>query len=160
IAVEGANGQNDATSYEALASQVDALLRNLVDSANTQMPDGQYLFGGTASRAAPFSVTASDAQGRPPSIAYDGAAEGASTPVSQQQNVPTFYAGSTVFQSRQRGTTAFLGNTGAAAGTGTDSATGRGTLLVTHTATSYGGASGVQAGSGSVTGDSILGPSG
>ena len=59
----------------------------------------------------------------------------AEAPVSQQQTVATLYPGSDVFQQRQRGATVLTGDTGAAAGTGTDSATGEGTVLVSHTAT-------------------------
>lgn len=160
VAIEANHGGNDATSLEALAKEVDALLSRLLDTANTQNA-GRYLFGGSATKTAPFVVTAKDSQGRPQSIAYRGAQERADVAVSQQQSVATLYTGSEVFQAPgQRGQTVYTGNTGAAASTlGTDSATGQGTLLVQHTTTTY-AAGGVQPGSSSAAGDTILGPAG
>ena len=68
--------------------------------------------------------------------------------------------GSLVFQSTQRAATVFQGNTGAKPGTGTDSATGQGALIVSHTATTYASGSGVTAGINSPSGDTILGATG
>src|SRR5690606_13494775 len=65
-----------------------------------------------------------------------------------------------VFQPIARGKTLFLGGTGAAPGTGTDSALGRGTLIVSHTSTTYTAGSGVAAGTSSADGDTIIGPAG
>src|SRR5262249_28689353 len=79
IAIEGSHGGTDVESRNALATQVDALLTRLVETANTQY-GGRYLFGGTASHAAPFTVTA-DAQGRPQTVSYVGAGERAAVPV-------------------------------------------------------------------------------
>ncbi len=160
VAIEANHGSNDAAAFEAMAQEVDRLLSRLLDTANTQNV-GRSLFGGSATKSAPFVVTSTDGQGRPLSIDYRGAQERANVPVSQQQAVDTFYTGSEVFQSaRQRGPTIYTGNTGAAAGTlGTDSATGQGTLLVQHTTTTY-AAGGVQAGTSSAAGDTILGPAG
>jgi flagellar hook-associated protein 3 FlgL len=159
IASEGANSVNDPSSFEALAQQVDALIKRLVGVANSQN-NGTYLFGGTASGKTPFSVATADSQGRPLSVIYQGSTQRASAPISQQQTVDTLYSGGEIFQQQTRGTTAFAGSTGAAAGTGTDSAAGEGTLLVTHTTTVYGPGSGIQAGTGSASGDTIIGPTG
>ncbi len=57
-------------------------------------------------------------------------------------------------------TTLFLGNTGAASGSGTDSGVGQGTLLVRHTATTYAAGSGVQVGTSSPAGDTVIGAAG
>jgi flagellar hook-associated protein 3 FlgL len=160
VAIEGNSAVNDGTSKEALAQEVDGLLSRLVDLANTQ-DAGRSLYSGSATTTTPFVVTATDSQGRPQSIAYRGAQQRAEVPISQQQSVATLYTGSEVFQgARQRGSTIYTSNTGAAAGTlGTDSATGQGTLLVQHTTTTY-AAGGVQAGTSSLAGDTILGPAG
>ena len=48
----------------------------------------------------------------------------------------------------------------AAAGTDTDSATGQAVLTISHTATTFAAGSGVQAGTSSPGGDTILGPAG
>lgn len=159
IASEGANGTNDSTSNEALASQVDNLLTQLLNVANTQN-DGTYLFSGTALNQTPFAVTANNSQGLPQTIVYQGSNERADVPVGLQQTVDTLYSGSEIFQQQSRGATVYTGSTGAAAGTGTDSATGQGALLVSHTSTIYAAGSGIQAGTNSASGDTIIGPNG
>jgi flagellar hook-associated protein 3 len=160
VAIEASNSANDPTSLESLAQEVDGFLKQVVDLANSQ--DGsQYLFGGTASSKLPFAITATDYQNRPQTIAYQGASDRALVSVSSQQTVATLYAGNQIFQSSTRGPTFFAGPTGAAAGTtGQDTATGQGTLLVSHTATSYAAGSGVKAGTTSASGDTVLGPAG
>lgn len=158
LAIEGTHGIHDQKSLDALATHVDALLERLTETANTQF-GSRYLFGGTASQAAPFAVSR-DGQGEVQTVTYRGAQERAAVSVSRQQLLATLYPGSEVFQRRQRGTTVFTGTTGATAGSGTDSAVGQGSLLVRHTATTYGPGSGVQSGTSSATSDTILGPSG
>ncbi len=159
IAIQGAQAGNDATSNEALAQEVDGLLNQLLDVANTQQ-NGRYIYGGTAGNTAPFAVTATDGQGRPLSVAYHGAEDSVEAGISPTQTVSTLYPGDQVFQSRQRSQTVITGGTGATAGSGTDSATGQGTLTVQHTATIYASGSGIQAGTSSAAGDTILGPAG
>ena len=58
LAVQGANGTQDAASRKALGQSVDSLLTRLVDLANT-VHDGRYLFSGTATFTQPF-VTSAD----------------------------------------------------------------------------------------------------
>ena len=70
------------------------------------------------------------------------------------------YSGAEVFQSRARSDTIFVGHTGAATGSGTDSGVGPATLSVIHAATTFAAGSGVQAGISSPGGDTIIGPSG
>ena len=159
IAIEGSHATIDSNAAQGLATEVDALLARLIDAANTQNA-GRYVFAGTAVGTAPFSVASRDSGGYVQSVVYGGATDRLDTTVSAQQNMATFYTGNEVFQSSTRGATSFSGDTGAAAGTGTDSATGQGTLLVQHTATSYAAGSGVQTGTSSAAGDTILGPAG
>lgn len=159
VAIEASHSTNDRTSFEALAQQVDALFNRLLNVANTQNA-GRYLYGGTAVQNTPFTVTSKDSAGRALAVAYGGANERGEVVVDSQEFVATNYSGAQVFQSRRRGTTVFTGNTGAAPGSGTDSATGQDTLLVQHTATTYEPGSGVQPGSGSAGSDTILGPAG
>jgi flagellar hook-associated protein 3 len=152
-AIEGANAANDATANQALAQQIDALLKRMLDTANTKNA-GRYLYGGTATQSAPFT-TAADG-----TIVYTGSEQRGQAPVGPQQTVSTYYPGDQVFQPSQRGPTLYTGTTGAAAGTGTDNATGQGTLLVSHTTTTYQAGAGVQPGTGSPAGDTIVGPAG
>jgi flagellar hook-associated protein 3 FlgL len=159
LAIQGSDAGNDSSSRLALAQQMNALIGQMLNIANTQQGN-QYLFGGAATATAPFKADATDAQGNVESVSYQGAGGHAEALVGPQQTVATSYDGSHVFQSRQRGPTVFTGNTGAAPGTGTDSGTGEATLLVTHTSTSYASGSGIQAGSKSAAGDTIIGPPG
>ena len=159
IATQGTQPGNSATSNAALADEMDGLINQLVDVANTQQ-NGTYLYGGTSGNTAPFVVTSTDSQGNPLAVAYRGSEDSAEVGISQTQSVSTLYAGDQIFQSQQRGQTEITGSTGATAGTGTDSATGKGTLTVQHTATIYAGGSGIQPGTSSAANDTILGPAG
>lgn len=159
IAIEGSNSANEPGAMETLAQEVDGIIARMLEIARTQHDD-RYVFSGSASATDPFVVTAADSQGHPTAIAYQGADERATVSVGQRLGVPTLYTGAEVFQQRDRQATIYTGQTGATPGSGTDSAVGRGTLLVQHTATTYSAGSGVQAGASSAAGDSILGPSG
>ncbi|HZU38549.1 MAG TPA: flagellar hook-associated protein FlgL [Gemmataceae bacterium] len=158
IAIEGTSATNDSSAYNAMVSQVNALLNSLVNLANTQN-QGHYLYGGSATGQAPFNVVR-DSQGNVQSVTYVGNTGSTQSPINDGQSVAISFDGSSIFQQRARGATVYTGATGAAAGSGTDSATGEGTLTVTHTTTTYDGSSGVQAGTGSAAGDTIIGPSG
>ncbi len=154
LATQAVNPGNDQNALNAIATQVSDLLTQLTNLANTQN-NGQYVFGGTKTQVAPFVTDASG------NVSYVGGTQSATVPVSPTESATTYSPGSVIFQSQDRGASVYTGNTGAAAGTGTDSATGLGTLLVTHTSTTYGGASGVAASaSQSAAGDTIIGPAG
>jgi flagellar hook-associated protein 3 len=159
LAIEGSSSVNTPQAMDGLATEVDQLIGRLLNTANVQSGD-EYLFSGTATRTQPFVVTATDNQGRPVSVAYRGSTDRAVVNIGAGRTIATLYSGSEALQGQGRGTTVFQGPTGAAAGTGTDSAIGQGTLQVRHTATSYAGTSGVAAGTGSAAGDTILGPAG
>lgn len=99
IALEGADATatTDPNSLEALATEVDGLIDQALKSANSQ-PDGKAIFSGTAISTQPFSVATTDAQGRPLTIAYNGADERTRTLTGPAQTVDTRYVGSDVFQ--------------------------------------------------------------
>ena len=151
LAIEATNSGNDSTDLQAYATQVNSLYNQMITLANTQNT-GQYLFSGTKDQTQPFVVNANG------TVTYQGGTQTATMPVSGTQTVDTLYAGSQVFQSQQRGTSVYTGSTGAAAGTGTDSATGMGVLTIAHTNTDYSQAtaSGVSAGSDTAD-DTIIG---
>ena len=160
IALQATNSTNDTTSFGAMAQQVDAMLSQLMNLANSKQQDGSFIFGGTANRTQPFVVNGTNAQGQPLAVQYQGATTASNMFVDRNQQVAIDYAGNQVFQSQQRQTTAFTGNTGAQPGAGTDTATGRGQLLIQHTATTYAPGSGAQPGTNSTNRDTILGPLG
>lgn len=57
LAVSGATSTNDQSARNAMASQIGDLQASLVRLANTQMPDGQYVFAGQNTSVQPFSVS-------------------------------------------------------------------------------------------------------
>lgn len=143
----------EPSERDAYARELDGLKDRLLTIANTRH-NGEYLFGGVDSREQPFQI---DDAGR---VTYGGSTVRGSTDVGRTFAVDVLYSGAEVFQSRSRGATLYVGTTGAAAAAGTDNGVGSDELLVLHTATSYAGGSGVTPGTGSVAGDTILGPAG
>jgi flagellar hook-associated protein 3 len=152
LAIEATNSGNDSTSLDALATEVNSLYNQMINLANTQNT-GQYLYSGSKAGTQPFTVNSNG------TVTYQGGTQAATMPVSGTQTVDTLCPGCQVFQSQQRGTSVYTGSTGAAAGTGTDSATGMGTLTIAHTKTDYTQATpscGVSAGT-SAADDTIIG---
>lgn len=94
IALEGVNGTTDGAGYTALAAEVDSLLERMTAAGNTQL-NGQYLFGGTASGAPPFQLTAAAGT---TTVTYQGTAERARVLIGPGQTVENRYAGDQVFQ--------------------------------------------------------------
>ncbi|MGB6044806.1 MAG: flagellar hook-associated protein FlgL, partial [Pirellulales bacterium] len=154
IALEG---NQEFESREHLALEVETLIDRMLALANTEN-DGRYVFGGTANQSPPFLVDKSS--GRITGVQYTGSDSRSDVVVAPNVTADVYYAGSEVFQPSSRDTTLFLGNTGAASGSGTDSGVGQGTLLVRHTATTYAAGSGVQVGTSSPAGDTVIGAAG
>jgi flagellar hook-associated protein 3 FlgL len=59
LALEGANASSDASTRATIATQIQGDAQSLLQLANTQDGNGQYIFGGTATSTAPFSLTGS-----------------------------------------------------------------------------------------------------
>jgi flagellar hook-associated protein 3 FlgL len=156
LAIQATNSANNASGFGAMAQQVNALLNSLLSAANTQN-NGVYIFGGAAYNKQPYIVTSQNASGDPQAVAYQASNDSTSTIVDNSQSVPVYYAGNDVFRANNRQPAVFTGNTGAQAGSGTDSATGQSNLIISHTGTTFAFGSGIQAGSSSVSGDTILG---
>jgi flagellar hook-associated protein 3 FlgL len=140
---------------DELATQVSHMRERLVQIANSQL-GSQYLFSGTAVSTRPFSPDSSAFS----ELEYSGSNDPYRFHLEQDIPIELYMTGKEVFQPRDRGATVFVGNTGAAAGTGTDTGVGRAVLQVRHATTTYAGASGVQAGTDSAALDTIIGPSG
>lgn len=160
LALQANNVTTPAATNATLAKQVNTAIDQLLQFANQTLPDGSFLFSGTASKSTPFSVTSTNAAGQPMEISYNGSNQKSEVIVSRSVTATTMLSGQDVFQSRVRASTAFIGHTGASAGTGTDNATGHGQLLVQHLSTSFAGASGVAAGTSSALKDTVIGPAG
>ncbi|MGE0377912.1 MAG: flagellar hook-associated protein FlgL [Planctomycetaceae bacterium] len=153
IASQGVQADEPA-ELEVLADEIDGLLRQLDALANVEI-SGEYLFSGVAAHRQPFPG-ANAAK----TTTYNGSEIPRTLGLHSGTPTVILASGASVFQPKSRAQTLYLGVTGAAAGTGTDSAQGRGTLIVSHTASTYAASSGVSAGTASAAGDTIIGPAG
>jgi flagellar hook-associated protein 3 len=136
----------------AFANQIDSLLTELTDSANAQF-DGEYLFSGDSVRTQPYPPGS-------PQAAYAGSMASQSVSTTGRSPMEVLYTGEEVFHPQDRSATVYIGQTGAAAGAGTDTSVGLGDLTVKHTLTSFAAGSGIAAGVSSAAGDTVLGPAG
>lgn len=94
LAVQGANGTQDAASRKTLGASVDSLLSRLVDLSNT-VHDGRFLFGGTATvqPQPPFARNASDS-----AIGYTGNLDSFAVAVGPSSEVQVNTDGHSLFQ--------------------------------------------------------------
>jgi len=72
IATSAGNATNSQADLNNYADEVNQLINQVVNAANTKDPStGQYLFGGTASSTAPFTAT-TDSNGDVTAVTYNG----------------------------------------------------------------------------------------
>ncbi len=95
LAVQGANGTQDAASRKALGQSVDSLLTRLVDLANT-VHDGRYIFAGTATFTQPFARSADDQ-----AVVYEGNLDSFEIQIGPGSRVPVNQDGNTLFKGDQ-----------------------------------------------------------
>ena len=93
IAIEAGSASSEPGADETLAKEVDAAISQLLGAANRRLPDGRYLFAGTASKTEPFTISATDNAGLPTSITYRGAEESSEVVVGPNQTVATLIPG-------------------------------------------------------------------
>ena len=154
-----AQQSTEPLELEHLANEVDGLLERLLAIANSSH-DGESLFGGAKTDAPPFSKQTAPDSSTIVQVDYAGSVIRAETVVGKGIEVDRIYSGDGVFQQTARGATLLIGGSGAASGAGTDTSVGSGRLTIRHSLTTYAGASGIQAGTSSAAGDTIIGPSG
>ena len=128
------SGIYDQDGRDRVAEAIDSSLEQLVQLANTKHND-QYLFGGGDTGTAPFAVERIN--GEITAVTYQGSYETRNINVASGISSSAFYVGQEMFSSDQRGEPVFLGDTGAAAGTGTSSVTGDVWLTVTFDGSNY-----------------------
>jgi flagellar hook-associated protein 3 FlgL len=92
LAVQGANGTQDAASRKALSQSVDSLLTRMVDLANT-VHDGRYIFSGTSTYTQPFARSA-DGQ----SVVYQGNLDEFEIQIGPDSRVTVNQDGNSLFQ--------------------------------------------------------------
>lgn len=118
-------------SRKMAAGGINDLLEQIVTLANTKHT-GQYLFGGGGTASAPYLVERTN--GEITNVTYQGSYENRNIEVAPSIKSSAFYVGNSIFRSDDRGEPAFLGNTGAKAGTGTSNVRGDTWLTVTGSA--------------------------
>ncbi len=86
-------GTNGAQSQQAYATELNQLIQQTVQVANSQL-GGQYLYAGTAVNTPPFTA-ATDAQGNVTAVTYVGNASTAPIPLSSTSTVTPSTSGAT-----------------------------------------------------------------
>ncbi len=154
LLTQGTSGTYSAADRQPIAQEIDGLIESLLSFANTRH-GGRYLFGGSSTRTAPY-VAEYDGD-RIVGVRYIGNTGTSEAPVAPGVDYPAAVVGDEIFRCNARQAPECLGNTGAAAGTGTSTVRGSVWLTATHTATTYLGASGIAPGASSDAGDTVLG---
>lgn len=129
-----ASGIYGDSGRAAVAEGIDSTLEQMVSLANTQHMN-EHLFSGGDTASTPYLVSRTD--GKITSVTYQGSFENRLIEVAAGVQSSAFYIGDEIFQSNNRGSLEFLGDTGAAAGTGTSSVRGDTWLTVTGSAGNY-----------------------
>ena len=119
---------------ERLAEGINDILEQVVSLANTKHM-GQYLFGGSNTKSAPYLVERTN--GEIFSVTYQGSFENREIEVASGIKSSAFYVGYDIFHSDERSDPIFLGDTGAAAGSGTSSVKSDVWLTVTYDGSDY-----------------------
>ncbi|MFH1884589.1 MAG: flagellar hook-associated protein FlgL [Planctomycetota bacterium] len=128
------SGIYDEAARKITAEGINDILEQTVSLANTKHMD-QYLFGGTNTGSAPYTVERTD--GKITRVTYQGSFENRDIEVAPGMESSAFYIGDNIFRSNDRSAPVFIGNTGAKAGPGTSSVHGGVWLTVTGSAGNY-----------------------
>ncbi len=127
-------GVHDLDGQKRIADKLNNTLEQLVSLANTQHAN-QYLFGGNNTSSAPYSVVREG--GKITQVTYQGSDESRNIDVAPGLDIEAYHVGDAIFRNDDRGEPIFLGQTGAAAGTGTSNVQGDVWLTVDHDGTNY-----------------------
>lgn len=111
------------------AQEIDEMLEQVVMLANTKHR-GQYIFGGSDTDSAAYVVERTD--GKITSVTYQGGSMARNIEVADGVEVAAFQVGNNIFSSDDRSEPVFIGDTGAAAGSGTSSVGGYVWLEITQ----------------------------
>lgn len=95
IAVQGANGTENQQSLDSLVTQVNGLIKQLTQVANSDL-HGKYLFGGTRTQTTPFVAPTT---GTDPTPAYAGDGGSVTATVGKNDSLSLNTPGSTTFNS-------------------------------------------------------------
>ena len=131
IAIQGLNGTLSPVDRHALAQSLRLLKARMVDLGNTQLGD-RYVFGGTATKDAPFREV--DVNGRP-RVVYGGDDAARSVSVGPGVELPVNVPGDDAFGRNESSGVNYVGNSGLTHGSSADAGSGYGYLTVRHDAT-------------------------
>lgn len=92
LGVEGANGALSSSDQQTIAQQVQNIQSQIVQLANTSY-EGSYIFGGTATQAAPFTPDST----QPSGVDYNGNDGVNSVEIAQGRSIQTNLPGSQLF---------------------------------------------------------------
>lgn len=92
LGTEGANGTLSTAQQQALAQQVQNVQSQMVQLANTSY-GGNYLFGGTETQTAPFTLDST----QPSGVDYNGNSEVNSVEIASGESMQTNVPGSQLF---------------------------------------------------------------
>ena len=115
------SGIYDEAARKRTAEGINDILEQTVSLANTKHTD-QYLFGGTNTGSAPYTVERTN--GKITRVTYQGSFENRDIEVAPGMESSAFYIGDNIFRSNDRSAPVFIGDTGSKAGTGTSSVHG------------------------------------
>ena len=90
LAVRGVNDSLSAQDRESIATEIDSLREQLIDAANTQSTGGDYIYGGSAVGAPPFTDEGLNAK-------YNGDPDTRQINIAPGLTVGTRYSGDAVF---------------------------------------------------------------
>jgi len=128
------SGIYDEAARKRTAEGINDILEHTVSLANTKYMD-QYIFGGTNTGTAPYTVERTD--GKITKVTYQGSFENRDIEIAPGMESSAFYIGDNIFRSNDRSDPVFIGDTGAQAGTGTSSVRGAVWLTVTGSSGNY-----------------------
>jgi flagellar hook-associated protein 3 FlgL len=117
VGTEGSSGTLTSAQQQALAQQIQGIQSQIVQLANTSY-EGSYLFGGTATQSAPFTLDST----QPSGVTYSGNSGVNSVEIGQGMSLETNVPGNQIFMgtggnvmtSLQQLVTALQGGNGAA----------------------------------------------
>lgn len=145
----------DDSEVQVLVRELDGISEQLASVANSRDESG-YLFSGTSADALPFP----DVSGTSGLSSYAGTSAETQLLLPGEDPRHAMIPGDRIFQPLDRQTTVLTGRSGTAVGSGTDTARGQRSLIISHTLTTYAAGSGVTAGNSSVASDTVIGASG
>jgi len=128
------SGTYDEAARKKTAEGINDILEQTVSLANTKHMD-QYIFGGTDTGSAPYTVERTD--GKITRVTYQGSFENRDIEVAPSMESSAFYIGDNIFRTNDRSVPVLIGDTGSKAGTGTSSVRGGVWLTVTGSADNY-----------------------